>query len=167
MPDPPDREPAYISAGSSIRPRRNLTAAVDMLCDRVRLTAISMVLRTPAIGRPDDPDFLNCVLRAETPLGPRALKYEVLRPIEESLGGRRRSDRYGPRTIDLDLLLYGSRVADEDGLKLPHPDVSRVFVRAGLLELSPGLSLPPAGIEGAPGEPVPELTALLRRRLDR
>jgi len=90
---------AYISAGSNIDPEKNLAAALDMLLARMTVTAVSTVYRTAAIGRPGDPDFLNCVFRAKTELPPREVKFGVLVPIEDSLGRVRGCDRYAPRTI--------------------------------------------------------------------
>src|SRR3990172_12732987 len=150
----PDRAPtvvAYISAGASIEPRRNLLAAMDMLRRRVKVTAVSTVRQTPAIGRPDDPDFWNCVFQIETSIPPRALKLEVLRAIERVIGREPNADRYAPRKIDLDLVLYGQLVADDPDLKLSHPDLSLPFVRAALLEIAPHLDLPKSSAGRAPG----------------
>lgn len=176
MPERPPGTVAYISAGSSIEPMEHLDAAVVMLRESVNVLAISTVYRTPAIGRPDDPDFLNCVFQVEASMPPRALKFDVLRAIEAQLGREKSSDKYGPRRIDLDLVLYGEETIDEPDLKIPHPDVSRWFVRVPLLELSPmldvhGLGLELQGSEGVEseqekGEPLPGFTELLRRRLE-
>jgi dihydroneopterin aldolase/2-amino-4-hydroxy-6-hydroxymethyldihydropteridine diphosphokinase len=166
---------AYVAAGASIEPETHLSAALTRLQERVDVLAVSTVYRTPAIGRPDDPDFLNCVFKIETVLPPRTLKFDVLRAIETRLGRVESIDKYAPREIDLDLVLYGDEILDEDDLKLPHPDLSRWFVRVPLLELSPGLDLGGLGNgaldgkgdkrEQERGEAVPDFTELLRRRL--
>jgi 2-amino-4-hydroxy-6-hydroxymethyldihydropteridine diphosphokinase len=175
MPEEPAVVSAYISAGSNVEPQKNLIAALEMLRTRLQVVAVSTVYRTPALGRPDDPDFLNCVFEVRTDIAPRALKFDVLRPIEEALGRDRGPDRYGPRTIDLDLVLCGATVIDEPDLTLPHPDLSRWFVRIPLLELAPGLRVPGSGhllssvkdidSECGIGAPVTALTESLRRRL--
>ena len=174
----PERAPlvvAYIAAGSNIEPRRNLAAAMDALRHEIDLTAVSTVYRTPAIDRPEDPDFLNCVFAAETAIGPRELKLDVLRGIEDSLGRQRGTDKYAPRRIDLDLILYGNAVIDEPDLKIPHPDISRWFVRVPLLELAGELELPTSGrklsdlagldLEPRGAQPLAQFTESLRRRL--
>jgi len=143
---PRSRVTAYIGVGSSIDPERNLPAALRLLRARVDVAAVSSFYRTPALGRPDDPEFLNGAFRIETDLAPRALKYEVLRGIEAELGRERTGDSYAPRTIDLDLLLYSSEVVDEDGLRIPDPDIeTRSFIAVPLAELDPELTLPDSG----------------------
>ena len=137
---------AYISLGSNLEPERNLLRALQLLRTRVRLIALSTVYRTPAVGRPEQPDFFNAVAAIETALAPRALKYDVLRAIEAELGRVRSADRYAARTIDLDLLLYDDLVVAEEGLVLPDPDlVRRPFLALPLLELAPGTVLPGDG----------------------
>ena len=164
MPDKPPNVVAYISAGASIEPRSNLLTAADMLREHVNVTAVSTVCRTPAIDRSDDPDFWNCVFQIETSIEPRELKGEVLSTIERAIGRKSSADRYAPRAIDLDLVLYGQTVTDEAGLKLPHPDLARSFVRAAVLELDPARQLPEASDMGECGEPLLEFTECLRRR---
>jgi len=176
MPEHAAETVAYISAGSSIEPQKHLAAAVAMLQERVSVLAISTVYRTPAIGRPRDPDFLNCVFQVKTSLPPRALKFDVLRDTEARLGRRKSPDKYSPRKIDLDLILYGEEIIDEPDLKIPHPDLSRWFVRVPLLELSPALDVPGLGLKlrdldfveagQRQGTKVPEFTEWLRRRIE-
>ena len=137
---------AYVSLGSNLDPEANLLRALRLLSQRVRLVALSTVYRTPAEGRPEQPDFYNAVLAIETELPPRALKYEVLRAIEAELGRRRGPDRYAARPIDLDLLLYGGMVVEEEGLTLPDPELTRrSFLARPLLELEPSVVLPGSG----------------------
>ena len=165
---------AFVSAGPNIEPRKHLDAATTMLLDQLDVLAVSTVYRTPAIGRPNDPAFLNCVFQIETSLSPRAVKFEVFRTIEARLGRRHSVDKYTPRKIDLDLILYGDLMIDEPDLKLPHPDLSRWFVQVPLLELSPQVEVPGRGrlrdispLVGEPEDmqPVLDFTEQLRRRL--
>jgi 2-amino-4-hydroxy-6-hydroxymethyldihydropteridine diphosphokinase len=186
MADRPQPVTAYVSAGSNVEPEDNLPAALDMLkaAAGVRVTGVSTVWRTRAIGRPEDPDFLNCVLRILTDLPPDELKRKVLAPIEVALGRRRGADKYAARKIDLDLLLWGRVIMDDGGVALPHPDLRRWFVAAGVAELAGELSgEDPAGWPdecrhlldeglaarpaGPTGEIDNEMTDLLRRRLER
>jgi len=166
---------AYVAAGSSIDSRRNLTAAIDLLARRVDVLAISTVYKTPAIGRPHDPDFLNCVIKIRTAMPPREVKVSLLKGIENLLSRRRSHDKYAPRRIDLDLILYGDQVIDQPDLTIPHPDLARWFVREPLLELAPSAEMPGVGVKlrdygldqpaGNPGKPLPDFTELLRSRL--
>ena len=175
MAEPSQAVVAYVSAGSSVEPRKHLEATVIMLRDRVRVLAVSTVYRTPAIDRPEDPDFLNCVMQIRTDIAPRTLKFDVLAGIEARLGRERSPDKYAPRRIDLDLVLYGDRIIEEPDLVIPHPDLSRWFVRVPPLELSPGVVVPgrrgrladlgAADADGDRGKPLPDFTRLLRRRL--
>jgi len=133
----------FISIGSSIEPEKNIPAALARLWDHARVLRYSPFYHTPAIGRPDDPDFYNCVVSVWTRLDPRELKFDALRKIEAELGRVRTDDGCAPRTIDLDLLLYGDLVVDEPDLRLPDPDIlERPWLAAGLLELEPELVMP-------------------------
>jgi len=179
--DGPPAETAYVAVGSSIDPEVNVRAALELLRRRVDVTGVSTFYRTAALsasGEPDAeaPEFLNGVFEVRTDVGPRRLKLEVLRPIEDRLGRVRTADRYAPRPIDLDVVLCGERVVDEPGLKLPAADVRRPFVAWPLLELAPDLVLPDTGEalsclwRGGPGgglRPDPDLTRELREALSR
>lgn len=138
---------AYVGLGSNLEdPRRQILDAFDALatipCTRV--AQCSRLYRTPPWGKLDQPAFVNAVARLETRLGPREL-LDALQAIERS-AGRERSERWGPRVLDLDLLLHGEAVIDLPGLRLPHPNLhERAFVLVPLAELAPGLRLPPRG----------------------
>jgi len=137
---------AYVAVGSNLQPEANIPAALERLLSFVRVTASSTFYRTAALRRPGDPEFLNGVWQIETPLNARALKFSVLRGIENELGRIRGVDRYAPRTLDLDLLVYGEAAINEPGLRVPDPDIrSRPFLAAPLLELSAGLVLADTG----------------------
>jgi 2-amino-4-hydroxy-6-hydroxymethyldihydropteridine diphosphokinase len=137
---------AFVSAGSNIDPERNIREALHRLAGRVKVTAISTVYQTPAMARPADPPFYNCVARIETPLPPLELKRGVLNEIENELGRRRGADKCAPRTIDLDLLLYDDLVLDSPELRLPDGDIlARPFLVLCLHELAPELGPPGSG----------------------
>ena len=163
---------AYVGVGSNVDPEANVPAALRRLARRVRVTGSSTFYRTAALRAPGTPDFVNGVWRVETELGPRELKFEVLRPIEEELGRRRTADTYAPRTIDLDVLLCGAAVVREPDLTLPDPDIlERPFVAVPLWELAPDLTLPGSGrrladvveaMSKVGMEPWPELTRRLQ-----
>ncbi len=104
----------------------------------VTLQRASSVYRTPPWGKVDQPDFLNMAALVETTLSARALLMLCL-DIERSLG-RRRLERWGPRTLDIDILTYGDTTIDEPDLKTPHPGLAeRAFVLAPLAEIAPRL----------------------------
>ncbi|MFH1843997.1 MAG: 2-amino-4-hydroxy-6-hydroxymethyldihydropteridine diphosphokinase [bacterium] len=133
----------YLGVGSNIKPARNLPDALRLLLERdQRITATSTVLRTPAIGRPEQDDYFNCVWRLQTRLTPLALRDNQLRPIEAELGRIRGTDGYASRPIDLDILLHGELVRNEPDLQLPDPEIGRrAFLALGLQELAPELPL--------------------------
>ena len=134
---------AFISGGSNISPEENVRAALLALARQEQIVAVSTIYRTEPEGRPDQPDFYNCVVEIKTDKTPEALKYQVLRRIEAGLGRQRTSDKFAPRTIDLDLMLYDDLVLDTDSLVLPDPEIaSRAFLAVGLSELAPDLTLP-------------------------
>jgi dihydroneopterin aldolase/2-amino-4-hydroxy-6-hydroxymethyldihydropteridine diphosphokinase len=165
---------AFISIGSNIEPARNIPRALELLARLVRVTGVSTFYRTPALGAGDGPPFYNGVIAVETDSPPRTVKYELLRNIEEQLGRRRCRDRYAPRTIDLDLILYDNLLLQEEGLTLPDPEIARrAFLAVPLCELAPELVLPggrsvcaiAAELSAQPLEPLPEFTAFLCEQL--
>ena len=110
----------YLGFGSNIGERRqNLRAAVDALAPQVRVLAESSVYETPPWGDVDQPAFLNMVLQAETELSPTEL-LEHIRRIEADLG-RQQTYHWGPRRIDIDILLYEDLIIDTPELVIPHP----------------------------------------------
>lgn len=107
----------------------------------VRVTGRSSIYLTPAWGVTDQPAFLNAVIRAEVDLGPEAL-LAVLKQVERQVG-RQQRQRWGPRELDLDLLLYGEQAVELSGLIIPHPGLlQRAFVVIPLLELEPDVRMP-------------------------
>lgn len=107
------------------------------------LLRASRLYRTPAWGRTDQPDFINAVALVETGLAARDL-LDALLSIERSFGRvRLDGERWGPRTLDLDLLLFGDALIDEPGLRVPHPHLhERAFVLLPLAEIAPELRIP-------------------------
>lgn len=136
------------SLGSNLGDRLgNLQGAVDAIRDTpdVIVVDISSVYETDAVGGPEDsPKFLNLVIVAETTLEPRTLLERAL-AVEDAFG-RERTEHWGPRTLDVDLLVVGSTQKDEDDLKLPHPRAhERSFVLAPWAEIDPRGDLPGHG----------------------
>ncbi len=130
---------AYVGLGSNLGDRQNyLDRAIQALQDHanIEVTQISSYYETEPIGGPPgQPDFLNAVVELQTDLAPEEL-LEVLQDIEQDLG-RVRRERHGPRTIDLDLLLYGNVVQDRPELTIPHPRMhERGFVLEPLAEIA-------------------------------
>ena len=133
---------AYVGVGSNLGDREEtIRAAIAALPDVV---AVSELRETDPVGVTDQPPFLNGAVALDTALAPREL-LEALLAVERQLG-RERRERWGPRTIDLDLLLYGCEAVDEPGLTVPHPRLhERRFALEPLAELDPELVVPGRG----------------------
>ncbi len=130
--------PAFIALGSNLdEPEHQLQRAVAALAGlpRSRLERVSGVYSSKAVGPGDQPDYLNAVALLATELAPEAL-LDALQAIELAQG-RERTVHWGPRTLDLDLLLYGDRSIDSERLTVPHPQMHlREFVLYPLREIS-------------------------------
>jgi 2-amino-4-hydroxy-6-hydroxymethyldihydropteridine diphosphokinase len=140
---------AYIGIGSNLAdPVAQVRGAIIELAGlpETSLIASSALYQTAPVGPADQPDFVNAVVGLETRLGPRAL-LEALQGIERGHGRIRDGARWGPRTLDLDILLYGDLSLDEPGLQIPHPEMGRrAFVLVPLADVAPGgLRVPGAG----------------------
>ncbi len=135
----------YLGLGSNVGDRRtHLRHALRRLAERYEVTGISSVWETDPVGYEDQRRFLNLVARMETDASPRSV-LETARAIEAERG-RERTFRNAPRTLDIDVLLYGDAIVDEEGLKVPHPRMrERAFVLVPLLELDPELEDPRTG----------------------
>jgi 2-amino-4-hydroxy-6-hydroxymethyldihydropteridine diphosphokinase len=135
-------ERAYVGMGANLGDRLStLQTATEYLARLGTLAAVSSVYETEPVGYTDQPPFLNMVVALETGLEPLNLMQSLL-DIEQELG-RVRSFLNAPRTLDLDLLLYGDRVIADPGLTVPHPRMhERAFVLVPLAEVSPRLVLP-------------------------
>jgi 2-amino-4-hydroxy-6-hydroxymethyldihydropteridine diphosphokinase len=134
---------AFIGVGSNIEPELNITDALARLSKYVDIKGISSFYKTAPLLRENQDDYLNGVWQISTSMSPRELKFGVLRTIEKKLHRNRESDKYAPRTIDLDILLYGEMVVYEDNLTIPDPDIyKRSFLAFPLSELNPNLVMP-------------------------
>ncbi len=148
-----DRRPAqvFVGLGANIGDAAaTLKAAIHrlMTVPRSRVVSASRLYRTPAWGQENQADFVNAVVAIETALPPRALLDELL-TIERDFGRVRAADgtdRWGPRSLDLDILLYGGREIDEPGLRVPHPYLhERAFALVPLLDLVSDIEIPGRG----------------------
>jgi 2-amino-4-hydroxy-6-hydroxymethyldihydropteridine diphosphokinase len=134
----------FVSVGSNIEPEENLRLACGELERRFGGLEVSSVYRNPPVGFAGD-DFLNLVAAFETDRSPEALVAE-LEEIHDLAGRQRGGERFGPRTLDLDLLLYDDLVTDGPPLSLPRDDVLKYdFVLGPLAELAPDLVHPVTG----------------------
>lgn len=150
------RARAYIGLGSNLGDREaTLREALRRLSavDGIAVVAVSSFRETDPVGKVDQPRFVNAAAELQTSLRPHDLLNRLLE-VERALGrDRAREERWGPRTVDLDLLLYGDETVEEPGLEVPHPRLAeRAFVLEPLLELDPELRLPD-------GRPLRELGA--------
>jgi len=133
---------AYVGLGSNLGDRESLIRRAAELIGARRL---STVIETDPWGHEDQPKFLNAVAEIETPLTARQLLDHLL-DVERRLGRERIGPKWGPRTIDLDLLVYGQETIDEPGLVVPHPRLTqRLFALGPLAELVPSLKIPGNG----------------------
>jgi len=150
---------AFIGLGSNLdEPRRQLYRAIEALrgLPQSRLTAVSHLYRSAPMGPADQPDYVNAVAMLDTCLSPLEL-LDALQGIETAQGRVRGPERWGPRTLDLDLLLYGAELIGNDRLQVPHPGMDeRNFVLYPLSELAPELVLPD-------GRSLPQLLAACPR----
>ena len=141
------REAAYIALGSNLEePQRQLQAGFAALArlPDTQLVAQSSLYRSAPVGYANQPDFVNAVAVIHTTLTPRAL-LDALLSIER-MHGRVREFPNAPRTLDLDIALYGERVINEPGLTVPHPRMhQRAFVLAPLAEIAPDAQVPGHG----------------------
>jgi 2-amino-4-hydroxy-6-hydroxymethyldihydropteridine diphosphokinase len=128
---------AVVALGANIgNPREQMDLAVALLREATEVIAVSSYLVTKPVGGPEQPDYLNAVCILESDL-PATDLLAVLQGIEKSLG-RERNERWGPRTIDLDLIQYGSLLSAADELELPHPRAhERRFVLEPWFEIEP------------------------------
>ncbi|OOF59061.1 2-amino-4-hydroxy-6-hydroxymethyldihydropteridine diphosphokinase [Rodentibacter myodis] len=135
---------AYIALGSNlntpVEQLNNALKAIDRLA-QTKLVSVSSFYQSKPLGPQDQPDYVNAVAKIETMLTPLALLDELQRIEQEQ--GRVRLRRWGERTLDLDILLYGDEVIENERLTVPHYDMqNREFVIVPLMEIAPNLTLP-------------------------
>lgn len=139
---------AYVGLGANLGDRADtLARAVRLLGQRqgIEVVALSSFRETDPVGYVDQPRFLNGAAAIETTLSPQELLTTLLE-VERELGRTRAGPRYGPRTVDLDLLLVDRVTVDEPGLTLPHPRLhERVFALEPLVEIDPSIFVPGRG----------------------
>lgn len=139
---------AWLGLGSNQQgPATQVREALDYLAQvgGVKIIETSSLYRTPPWGDKRQDDFINAVVVVETTLSPPALLAQT-QMIENRMGRKRDQRRWGPRVIDIDLLLYGDEVFSEDGLEVPHPRMhERAFVLVPLAELDASLEIPGHG----------------------
>jgi len=109
----------YLALGSNINPVKNLPLALQRLGEQVDIVAVSSAWQTPALGFGGS-DFLNAVVLINTSLSLTDLKFTVLRPLEAQFGRVRAENKFAPRTIDIDILLYGDELIEEELWVRPH-----------------------------------------------
>ena len=139
---------AFIGLGSNlVDPLEQLQSALRAIASMraTRVVCHSHFYRTPPWGKSDQPEFINAVAEIETGLSARDLLHELL-AIEVRAGRKRNGERWGPRVLDLDILLYGQELIDEPALHVPHPHMrDRAFVIVPLAEIAPHLDIPGFG----------------------
>lgn len=138
----------YLGLGSNLGDRAGaVRESVNLIAagGDIEIKGLSSLYVTRPWGREDQPDFVNAVVEVETGLTPLDLLARA-KSVEGEMG-RRERERWGPREIDIDLLLYGGEVVDEADLKIPHPGIEeRAFVLVPLLEVAPDLVHPGTGV---------------------
>lgn len=135
----------YIAIGSNLAsPLEQVNAAIRALADipDSRVVSVSSLYRTPPLGPQDQPDYLNAAVALETSLTPEALLDHTQR-IELQQGRVRKAERWGPRTLDLDIMLFGDAIINSERLTVPHYDMkNRGFMLWPLFEIAPQLHFP-------------------------
>ncbi|HBS6041551.1 TPA: 2-amino-4-hydroxy-6-hydroxymethyldihydropteridine diphosphokinase [Klebsiella aerogenes] len=135
----------YIAIGSNLAsPLEQVNVAIRALADipDSRVVSVSSLYRTPPLGPQDQPDYLNAAVALETSLAPEALLDHTQR-IELQQGRVRKAERWGPRTLDLDIMLFGDAIINSERLTVPHYDMkNRGFMLWPLFEIAPQLHFP-------------------------
>jgi 2-amino-4-hydroxy-6-hydroxymethyldihydropteridine diphosphokinase len=128
----------FVALGSNIDAERNLRKAVQRLALCCSVVAVSSVYETAPVGKTDQANFLNAAVLIETDLTVVELKEQVLQVIEKELGRVRTADKNAPRTIDLDIALFGDQVIDDGARQIPDPDILRYpHIAVPLADLAP------------------------------
>lgn len=157
---------AYLSLGSNIEPERNLPAAVALLEQFGRVTAVSSAWQSAPVGFTEQADFLNAAVLLETPLSAQALREQGIAQIEKDLQRVRTENKNAPRTIDIDIMLFNEEVLSLGQRHIPDPEVlERPFVAIPLAEIAPGYVHPQTGqtLEQIAGRFDPAAAGMSRR----
>ncbi|WP_292363593.1 2-amino-4-hydroxy-6-hydroxymethyldihydropteridine diphosphokinase [Methylophaga sp. UBA1464] len=137
----------YIGLGSNLEnPLQQIKTAINDLqaIAEITIVSVSSLYQSPPMGPADQPVYINAVLALKTILNPHQL-LDVLQSVEQ-LHGRERKRHWGERTLDLDILLYGDQILDDERLKIPHPGMhERAFVLYPLAEIAPDVEIPGIG----------------------
>ena len=129
---------AYLSLGSNIDPEHNLPKAVSQLAQFGRVKAASSVWQTAPVGFSKQQDFLNAAVLLETELSARILRQDAITKIESSMGRVRTENKNGPRTIDIDIMLFNRDILSIDHRRIPDPELlERSFVAIPMAEIAP------------------------------
>jgi 2-amino-4-hydroxy-6-hydroxymethyldihydropteridine diphosphokinase len=133
---------AFIGIGSNLGNRvENCITGIEGVSALSNILAISSFYETEPVDKEDQPDFINCMTKIETPLSPFDLLTSI-KSLEESIGGKH-MERRGPRIIDLDIIFYGDLIIETKALTIPHPRAHlRRFVLQPLFEIAPGFTHP-------------------------
>jgi dihydroneopterin aldolase/2-amino-4-hydroxy-6-hydroxymethyldihydropteridine diphosphokinase len=168
-------ERVFIGVGSNLEPRQHILQALEELNAIIPVTLVSTHYQTEPLGDLPQDHYINGVWQLETDWPPDTLKFDLLRKIEKSLKRERGLDKNAPRTIDLDILLYGDLVIEQPGLTIPDPHLmTRDFLALPLFELAPELVLPGTGLllsevidrfKESDIIPLPQFTRQLKRRI--
>ncbi|HXF83823.1 MAG TPA: 2-amino-4-hydroxy-6-hydroxymethyldihydropteridine diphosphokinase [Anaerolineales bacterium] len=110
-----ERHRAYLSLGSNIQPEVNLLKAIELLSEQVEILKVSSAWETKSVGA-EGPNYLNACVLVATSWGKEELKINVLRPIEARLGRVRSEDKYAPRTMDIDIILFDDRAVEDESV---------------------------------------------------
>ncbi len=140
--------PAYIGLGSNLdNPRAQIERGIEAIAvlPQSRLVRRSSLYASDPWGLTDQPGFVNAAVELHTDLSARELLDDLLR-IERQAGRRRDGPRWGPRTLDMDILVYADKIIDQPGLQVPHPHLhERAFVLMPLAEIAPETNIPGRG----------------------
>jgi 2-amino-4-hydroxy-6-hydroxymethyldihydropteridine diphosphokinase len=137
---------AFVALGSNIDSEHNMREAVRRLASQCRLVAVSPVYETAPVGSTEQPRFLNAAVLIETDMNAAELKAQVLLNIEQDLGRVRTEDKNAPRTIDLDIAIFGAQELDEKTLMYYDPDILRyAHIAVPLADIAPHMRHPATG----------------------
>ena len=130
---------AYLSLGSNINPKNNLRSAISKLNDHGKVLEVSSVWETKPLGNLNQPNYLNVIILFNTSLEAKTLKFNCIKPIEDSLGRKRSTlDPYCPRTIDIDIMLFNNDIITIGHKRIPNNEIfERDFIAICLAEIAP------------------------------